>query len=97
MLKNKLFISAMLSASFTTGLTSRLNVQKSNFSNELLTIHLYAFLTQAYMLAHSLNAVEQDGFVLKWFTEFGHLNRGDMLTSEQHRCHNEKKKFQRRV
>ncbi|MFV4834527.1 hypothetical protein ACNJOX_24705, partial [Escherichia coli] len=33
--------------------------------------------------------------VLKWFTEFGHLNRGDMLTSEQHRCHNEKKKFQR--
>ena len=34
---------------------------------------------------------------MKWFTEFGHLNRGDMLTSEQHRCHNEKKKFQRRV
>ena len=34
---------------------------------------------------------------LKWFTEFDHLNRGDMLTSEQHRCHNEKKKFQRRV
>ncbi|MGQ8702327.1 type I restriction endonuclease subunit R, partial [Serratia marcescens] len=26
---------------------------------------------------------------VKWFTEFGHLNRGDMLTSEQHRCHNE--------
>ncbi|WP_343515149.1 hypothetical protein [Klebsiella quasipneumoniae] len=37
------------------------------------------------------------GGALKWFTEFGHLNRGDMLTSEQHRCHNEKKKFQRRV
>ncbi|MCS1911563.1 hypothetical protein MWL25_11525 [Escherichia coli] len=37
------------------------------------------------------------GAGLKWFTEFGHLNRGDMLTSEQHRCHNEKKKFQRRV
>lgn len=30
---------------------------------------------------------------LKWFTEFGHLNRGDMLTSEQYRCTNEKKKF----
>ncbi|SNY59759.1 zinc ribbon domain-containing protein [Enterobacter sp. CC120223-11] len=30
---------------------------------------------------------------VKWFTEFGHLNRGDMLTSEQHRCTNEKKKF----
>jgi hypothetical protein len=29
---------------------------------------------------------------LKWF-EFGHLNRGDMLTSEQHRCHNEKRNF----
>ncbi|MEH5348734.1 SDR family NAD(P)-dependent oxidoreductase, partial [Klebsiella pneumoniae] len=27
--------------------------------------------------------------IMKWFTEFGHLNRGDMLTSEQHRCHNE--------
>ncbi len=36
-------------------------------------------------------------YFVKWFTEFGHLNRGDMLTSEQHRCHNEKKKFQRRV
>lgn len=31
--------------------------------------------------------------LLKWFTEFGHLNRGNMLTSEQHRCSNEKKKF----
>ncbi|KDL35837.1 hypothetical protein AF46_01655 [Klebsiella pneumoniae MGH 60] len=40
---------------------------------------------------------EQALIALKWFTEFGHLNRGDMLTSEQHRCHNEKKKFQRRV
>ena len=27
------------------------------------------------------------------FTEFGHLNRGDMLTSEQHRCSNEKRNF----
>lgn len=34
---------------------------------------------------------------VKWHIEFGHLNRGDMLTSEQHRCSNEKKKFQRRV
>ncbi|EDW5023026.1 hypothetical protein AHN09_004595 [Salmonella enterica subsp. enterica] len=34
---------------------------------------------------------------LKWFTEFGHLNRGDMLTSEHYRCLNEKKKFQCRV
>ncbi|HAV9820223.1 TPA: hypothetical protein ACF2VU_001632 [Escherichia coli] len=48
------------------------------------------------LLAASLEAgIEVIG--LKWFTEFGHLNRGDMLTSEQHRSHNEKKKFQRRV
>ena len=44
---------------------------------------------EIYSVLHNLG--------LKWFTEFGHLNRGDMLTSEQHRCHNEKKKFQRRV
>lgn len=31
--------------------------------------------------------------IVKWFTEFGHLNRGDMLTSEQHRCTNEERKF----
>jgi len=43
------------------------------------------------------NIAEKLSAELKWFTEFGHLNRGDMLTSEQHRCHNEKKKFQRRV
>ncbi|EOK2322767.1 hypothetical protein ACQ5AX_004538 [Escherichia coli] len=43
--------------------------------------------------SHHKNAKSE----LKWFTEFGHLNRGDMLTSEQHRSHNEKKKFQRRV
>ncbi|KZP65721.1 hypothetical protein A3462_05855 [Enterobacter bugandensis] len=30
---------------------------------------------------------------VKWFTEFGHLNRGDMLTSEHYRCLNEKKNF----
>ncbi len=45
---------------------------------------------------HCSDKFKQDT-VMKWFTEFGHLNRGDMLTSEQHRCHNEKKKFQRRV
>ncbi len=60
-----------------------------------------------YVASHKgVCALEHDGFFsykevtdwsLKWFTEFGHLNRGDMLTSEQHRCHNEKKKFQRRV
>ncbi len=53
-----------------------------------------------YLEALSLASNQGSQFLkltLKWFTEFGHLNRGDMLTSEQHRCHNEKKKFQRRV
>ncbi|SHM70758.1 hypothetical protein SAMN05216301_2880 [Morganella morganii] len=31
------------------------------------------------------------------FNKFGHLNRGDMLTSGQHRCFNEKTKFQCRI
>ena len=49
-------------------------------------------------LLNLANAVTSFGdAVMKWHTEFGHLNRGDMLTSEQHRCSNEKKKFQRRV
>ncbi len=30
-------------------------------------------------------------YTLKWSTEFSHLNTGDMLTSEQHRCTNQKK------
>lgn len=41
--------------------------------------------------------VDPKCIALKWFTEFGLLNRGDMLTSEHYRCLNEKKKFQRRV
>ncbi|MCV8393845.1 YfbM family protein, partial [Escherichia coli] len=52
-------------------------------------------LTWNQELAATIDRLES--LDLKWFTEFGHLNRGDMLTSEQHRCHNEKKKFQRRV
>lgn len=31
--------------------------------------------------------------LLRWSTEFGLLNRGDMLNSEQHWFTNEKKKF----
>ena len=55
-------------------------------------------LTSFAAHAQWLTKVDDDLFTgVKWFTEFGHLNRGDMLTSEQHRCHNEKKKFQRRV
>ncbi|MDU9493051.1 hypothetical protein F8C02_24965 [Escherichia coli] len=46
---------------------------------------------------HGYDVIVGGELFMKWFTEFGHLNRGDMLTSEQHRCHNEKKKFQRRV
>ena len=48
-------------------------------------------------IATRLDITTHSLYALKWFIEFGHLNRGDMLTSEQHRCHNEKKKFQRRV
>ncbi|MEW8797968.1 hypothetical protein AB2523_30615, partial [Klebsiella michiganensis] len=36
----------------------------------------------------SIHISQDETVPLKWFTEFGHLNRGDMLTSEQHRCHN---------
>ncbi|EAA1975604.1 chromosome partitioning protein ParA [Shigella flexneri] len=43
-------------------------------------------------LRYKVCLFDQDA-ALKWHTEFGHLNRGDMLTSEQHRCSNEKKKF----
>ena len=49
------------------------------------------------LLRVSQRALDPKLSTVKWFTEFGHLNRGDMLTSEQHRCSNEKKKFQRRV
>ncbi len=52
---------------------------------------------EAQRKAYELHADKLFWHIMKWFTEFGHLNRGDMLTSEQHRCHNEKKKFQRRV
>lgn len=62
-------------------------------TTEMLSIDFYGEdfwpIMQQYLVIFRLR--------LKWFTEFGHLNRGDMLTSEQHRCHNEKKKFQRRV
>ena len=52
-------------------------------------------LTWNQELAATIDRLES--LDLKWFTEFGHLNRGDMLTSEHYRCLNEKKKFQRRV
>ncbi|EIQ42902.1 putative transposase [Shigella sonnei 3233-85] len=48
-------------------------------------------MRQALQLADVVKLSEEEW--LKWHTEFGHLNRGDMLTSEQHRCSNEKKKF----
>ncbi|MFP1727247.1 integrase arm-type DNA-binding domain-containing protein [Lonsdalea quercina] len=46
-----------------------------------------------YNRAYTGKATEISLWQLKWHTEFGHLNRGDMLTSEQHWCSNEKKKF----
>ncbi|MEN8562869.1 hypothetical protein V7J57_21545, partial [Escherichia coli] len=56
-----------------------------------ITLILSTMASRMFMAGYLMEVL------LKWFTEFGHLNRGDMLTSEQHRCHNEKKKFQRRV
>ncbi|MBU8938565.1 hypothetical protein, partial [Enterobacter hormaechei] len=41
-----------------------------------------------FLFPVAILTLELLGLILKWFTEFGHLNRGDMLTSEQHRCHN---------
>ncbi|WP_416420737.1 hypothetical protein [Klebsiella pneumoniae] len=57
------------------------------------------------LVGYSVRSVDDQVAIKKLFNELlgkalkgvGHLNRGDMLTSEQHRCHNEKKKFQRRV
>ena len=69
-----------------------------------LTARWFPHITAAMKEFGITSAIDQAMFIaqcghesMKWFTEFGHLNRGDMLTSEQHRCHNEKKKFQRRV
>ena len=69
----------------------------ASFSDEGLSGYKGKHLTGQFgdMLARIESGEFPEG--MKWFTEFGHLNRGDMLTSEQHRCHNEKKKFQRRV
>ena len=66
---------------------------------KMLALGVYPEITLADARARRDEARKllANGVDLKWFTEFGHLNRGDMLTSEQHRCHNEKKKFQRRV
>ena len=67
---------------------------------DITTHSLYAWIKK-YGPDSSTNKEQSDAQAeirrLKWHTEFGHLNRGDMLTSEQHRCSNEKKKFQRRV
>ena len=63
------------------------------------TVNLYQEQLKPGAYFHERRSLNNSpiSFTVKWFTEFGHLNRGDMLTSEQHRCHNEKKKFQRRV
>ncbi|EJZ67898.1 integrase domain protein [Shigella flexneri 1485-80] len=72
---------------------------------EIMALDGFNFFTDCYF--QFLSVMEKTSIVLprgqlthvlrhtfvKWHTEFGHLNRGDMLTSEQHRCSNEKKKF----
>ncbi|PSY35884.1 hypothetical protein C7B09_25315 [Escherichia albertii] len=59
---------------------------------ELHTANKNETLITAGIEIQALN-IAIECMLLKWHTEFGHLNRGDMLTSEQHRCSNEKKKF----
>lgn len=71
-------------------------IQKKRVRN--IDNYITPFDGRSVFIAHPLPSQQKSEVIgLKWFTEFGHLNRGDMLTSEQHRCHNEKKKFQRRV
>ena len=44
---------------------------------------------ELFLAKHGINqpdeAVESLYQYVKWFNEFGHLNRGDMLTSKHHR------------
>ncbi|MCS2151054.1 SDR family NAD(P)-dependent oxidoreductase [Scandinavium goeteborgense] len=62
---------------------------KQNGGSIVLVSSDQAFVGKKNSFAYNLSKS-----AVKWFTEFGHLNRGDMLTSEQYRCSNEKKKFQ---
>ncbi len=55
---------------------------------EIVGLEINAMLPSTTAISHASFQEK-----VKWHTEFGHLNRGDMLTSEQHRCSNEKKKF----
>ncbi len=55
-----------------------------SYEDRIRAVELY------YRYGKKASVVVMELGYLKWFTEFGHLNRGDMLTSEQHRCHNEK-------
>ncbi|MCC0757731.1 hypothetical protein LFX26_23660, partial [Escherichia coli] len=49
---------------------------------------IFVSIIVEYLLSYNqISFIAQQAMALKWFTEFGHLNRGDMLTSEQHRCH----------
>ncbi|MDW6185527.1 hypothetical protein RNO61_23840, partial [Escherichia coli] len=48
----------------------------------------YRVLTIDGVITYAHHVIWMINNGVKWFTEFGHLNRGDMLTSEQHRCHN---------
>ncbi|MCV8299664.1 hypothetical protein ODS09_08745, partial [Escherichia coli] len=62
------------------------------FQGNILSVNCQFRMRTRVRRTHSTSPVENSLITnLKWFTEFGHLNRGDMLTSEQHRCHNEKK------
>ncbi|OXW60698.1 hypothetical protein CG418_18210 [Shigella flexneri] len=78
---------AIVQQSFEPGMTVSLVARQHGVAASQL------FLWRKQYQEGSLTAVAAGEQVVKWHTEFGHLNRGDMLTSEQHRCSNEKKKF----
>ncbi|EGT5652382.1 hypothetical protein AUN00_11440 [Cronobacter sakazakii] len=56
-------------------------------------LKLLEYISSFKLLVSLIDTIAYLEYGVKWFTEFGHLNRGDMLTSEQYRCTNETKKF----
>ncbi|MGT0435343.1 hypothetical protein ACVOA9_22800, partial [Shigella flexneri] len=76
---NALLLLAALSSQITFNTTQQ---------GDMYTIIPEVTLTQSCLCRVQILSLRE----VKWHTEFGHLNRGDMLTSEQHRCSNEKKK-----